>query len=429
MRVSRFRSIPRLPVLLVAVLLASSLGGVPAASASTAAGDDPAVITYWNGVAVATIVVDAGKANAEAFLWYAYVQAAVYNAVVGITGRYEPYKWNPEQPADASPQAAAATAAYRVLLTYFPGSQARLDTAYADSLAMIPDGAAKTRGIKFGERAAGRIIDIRANDGRFADVKFKMKPDPGVWRPTPPAMLPFLNPWMAKMKPWTLESHKQLRPGGPPAMTSDTYTSEFNEVKELGSLTSSSRTPEQTETARFFSDIAVGPLQGSLRDLVTRHGMDISDSARLFAAVDVSLADSTIAVWDSKLHYAFWRPITAIQRAKTDGNPDTVADPAWVPFLTTPPYPDYVSGLNGIFGATTHALTGVLGTHRIDLYITSAAAGVTRHYEWANDLNRDAIDARVWSGIHFRTADVRGNEMGRRVGDWAVGHYFQPVAG
>jgi len=415
-------------LLLAAALLATSLSGIATATASTRASDDPAVITFWNEVAVGTIVVDAGKANAEAFIWYAYTQAAVYNAVVGITGRYAPYRWAPQAPDDASPQAAAATAAYRVLLTYFPGSQTRLDTAYEDSLDQIPDGAAKTRGINFGERAAARIIDIRANDGRFADVKYKRKPGPGVWRPTPPGFVPFFDPWLGKMRPFTLDSNNQFQPGPPPAMTSHEYTAEFKEVKKLGAL-AGPRTPEQTETARFFSDIAIGPLQGSLRDLVTRMHMDISDSARLFAAVDVSLGDTAIATWNAKLHYGFWRPITAIQRAKTDGNPHTVADASWMPFLTTPPYPDYTSGLTSIMGAASRALTHVLGTNHIDLYITSAAAGVTRHYKRAGPLNADAIDARVWSGIHFRTADVLGNRLGKNVADWALDHNFQPLAG
>jgi hypothetical protein len=189
--------------------------------------------------------------------------------------------------------------------------------------------------------------------------------------------------------------------------------------------TGSLRTPEQTETALFFSDIAVGPLQASLRDLVTRHGLDISDSARLFAAVDMSIADAIGVSWDSKLHFGFWRPVTAIQLADDDGNPATIADPAWEPLIITPPYPDYTSGLNAVMGATSRSLTRVLGSRRIDLYITSAAAGVTRHYEFAGQLTRDAVDARVWSGIHFRPADVVGRAQGQQVGDWALDRYFK----
>ena len=412
----------------VAALLATTLAGVaPGGVRSGSPAADPAVITDWNAVAVATIVTDAGKANAEAFLWYAFEQAAVYNAVVGITGRYEPYKWHARGPKGASPQAAAATAAYRVLLTYFPASQARLDAAYAASLAQIPDGRAKQAGIRFGERAAARLVELRTDDGRFAPITFDVPPAPGVWRPTPPALAPFFDPWLARMRPLLLRSNSQFRPPAPPALTSRRYTREFDEVKTLGSKTGSLRTPQQTETALFFSDIAVVPIQTALRDLVTRHELDISDSARLFAAVDMSAADGIGVSWDSKLHFGYWRPITAIQLADDDGNPATIADPAWEPLIVTPPYPDYTSGLNANVGAVSRALTRVLGTRRIDLNITSAAAGVTRHYEFADQLTRDAVDARVWSGIHFRTADVVGRAQGKKVGDWALDHYFKPA--
>ena len=286
---------------------------------------------------------------------------------------------------------------------------------------------AKQRGIQFGERAAARIIKLRTGDGRFANLPFTVPPAAGVWRPTPPTFTPFFDTWLSQMRPLLLKSNSQFRPGPPPALTSDKYATEFNEVKKFGSFTGSKRTPKQTQTALFFSDIAVGPLQAALRDLVTRRHMDISDSARLFAATELSLADAAGVAWDSKFHFGFWRPISAIQLANTDGNPDTAADPDWQPLLTTPPYPEYVSGLTTVMGAASRALTRVLGTDRIDLRITSAAAGVTRHYEFAAELNRDAINARVWSGIHFRTSDVLGNNMGKKVGDWALDHYFQGI--
>lgn len=414
---------------LTAVILATSLIGVAAAGTTHRRGDDPGVIPFWNGVAVNVIVVDAGKANAEAFLWYAFTHAAIYNAVVGITDRYEPYKWGAEGPEDASPEAAAASAAYRLLLNYFPASQSRLDDAYEESLAGIPDGPAKMSGIHFGERAAARIINLRSDDGRFADVPFTKAPMPGVWRPTPPTFAPFFDPWLAKMEPLMLRTNRQFRPAPPPELTSNRYTKDFKEVKRLGPLTDSMRTPRQTETALFFSDIGVGPLQAALRDLVTRRYMNISDSARLFAAVDLSLADAAGVSWDSKLKFAYWRPITAIQLADTDSNPRTTPDPDWVSLITTPPYPDYTSGLSTVIGALTRSLSRVLGSRRIDLNITSAAAGVTRNYQFAWQLNQDVIDARVWAGVHFRTADVVGSHMGKKVGDFALDHYFGRTGG
>ncbi len=210
-------------------------------------------------------------------------------------------------------------------------------------------------------------------------------------------------------------------------MTSAAYAADFNEVKEVGSATSSVRTPEQTTTARFIAGITIPLVSSSLRDLATRHQLDISDSARLFAAVSMSAADGVITSWDSKFEYGLWRPLTAIQLADTDGNPDTAPDPDWLPLLPNPPYPDYTSGLNSIVGAVTRAMSGTLGLGggRIDVNVT--VAGVTRHYEFATQLNQDAVDARVWSGIHFRFADLAGIETGTQVGDWAVDNYFQPT--
>ena len=413
---------------LVAVaLLSASVGGVEASGSPPRAAADPKVVSDWNAVAFDTIIVDAGKANAEAFMWFAFEQAAVYNAVVGITRRYELYNWNARGPRGASPQAAAAVAAHDVLLEYFPASQGRLDTALAASLAEIPDGHAKKQGIRYGERAAERLIELRVDDGRFAPITFDVPPAPGVWRPTPPAFAPFFDPWIAQMRPLLLDSPSQFRPGPPPALTSQTYTEDFNEVKEVGSATSTVRTPEQTATALFIAPSTFQLVSSSLRDLAARHRLDISDSARLFAAVDMSAADAAITSWDSKLEFGYWRPVTAIQLADTDDNPQTLPDPGWLPLIATPPYPDYTSGLNTLVGAVTRALSGILelGGGRIDVNIT--VAGVTRHYEFATELNRDAIDARVWSGIHFRTADVVGIETGTQVGDWALDNYFQPT--
>jgi len=183
-----------------AALLSTSVGGFEASGSPPEAAADPKVVSDWNAVAFDTIIVDAGKMNAEAFMWFAFEQAAVYNAVVGITRRYELYNWNTRGPRGASPQAAAAVAAHDVLLEYFPASQGRLDAALAASLAEIPDGHAKKQGIRYGERAADRLIELREDDGRFAPVTFDVPPAPGVWRPTPPAFAPFFDPWIAQMR-------------------------------------------------------------------------------------------------------------------------------------------------------------------------------------------------------------------------------------
>jgi hypothetical protein len=407
-------------------------GGAAAASTPDPAAD-PAVIADWNATAVATIVTDAGKASIEAFIWYGFTQAAVYNAVVGITRRYELYQWDRRGPSRASPQAAAAAAAHRLLRHYFPASQARLDGAYAASLAPIPDGPAKQQGISYGQQAADRIIALRVDDGRNDETVVFALPvpaPPGRWRPTPPGNAGFFGAWLSQLKPLMRESPSQFRPAAPVALTSAKYAEEFDEVKRLGAKTGSERTQAQTDTALFVASVSIVPYQEALRELVTRRRLDISDSARLFAAVDMSIADTAIAVWDSKFHFGLWRPITAIRLADDDGNPSTVADTAWESLVVNPPYPDYVSGATGVAGALTGALTRVLDSTlgRIDLNITSPVNGLPmkRYYEFAADLNRDVIDARVWGGVHFRAADEVGNAMGKQVADQALDRYFRP---
>ncbi|HEY7735507.1 MAG TPA: vanadium-dependent haloperoxidase [Candidatus Limnocylindrales bacterium] len=410
---------------LAAVLTVAAMGLAGPVSAAPAA--NPAVINQWSAVAVATVTVDAGKANAEGFMWLGFTQAAVYNAVNGITGRYELYRWNPTRPAGASPQAAAAAAAYTILVNYFPTSKvSRLDPAYAASLAAIPNGQAKARGIRFGQRAAARIIALRTNDGRNAPITFDRPLGPGVWRPTATPPVPFFDPWLSQLRPLTLRSPDQFRPGPYPALGSARYARDFNEVKLLGSATSTARTPAQTQTALFVSGMTFSLVGGALGDYANRHGLGISARARLFAAVDMSVTDAVIASWDSKMHFGFWRPVTAIRLADTDGNDATAPDTGWNSLIPSPPYPDYTSGLNSVAAAATRAMTRVVGSSHVDLNVFSGATGTTRHYELASQVTTDAVNARVWSGIHFRFADDAGRTQGHRVADWALDHYFQP---
>jgi len=421
------------------MLTATLVAATPVAGAQPPAAANPAVITTWNAMAVTTIAGPAptgvGKANAEAFLYYAFVHAAVYNAVVGITGEYELYDWNARAPKGASPEAAAAAAAHRVLMTYFGGTPtvaANLDAALATSLGQIPDGVPKDHGIRYGERAADHIVALRASDGRNAPITYTVPiPTPaGVWRPTPPGNAPFFNPWMGQVDPLVIDSPGQFDPGPPPAIGTALYRAEFEEVRDWGVKTGSLRSDlpgGETETALFFSDIAIGPLQAGLRDLVTRRVLDISDSARLFAAVDMSIADAVIGAWHGKLAYAWWRPITAIREADTDEDLATTGVPGWEPLITTPPYPDWPSGLCNVTGAITTALSRLNAGGNVDLNVTSATAMVTRHYDSAAVMQQDCIDARVWSGIHFRTADIVAAQMGTQVANWALDHHFAPM--
>jgi hypothetical protein len=419
-----------------AALLASGQQGGAATGAQTPRAkachpaDDAGVIADWNHTAVDTLITDAVRSPAESYVYFGFTHAAMHNAVNGITREYKLYKWSKHGPRCASPEAAAASAAYHLLYNYFssvPAAKTRLDAAYAASLNGISDGWAEDAGVEYGERAAQRIIDLRANDGRYAPLAFTKPPGPGVWRPTSDPPVPFSTPWLSQMKPMVMKDSDQFRPGPPPALESARYAREYNEVKDLGAEPGSTRSPEQTTTAKFFSDIGVGGLQAGLRDLADRHGMNISDSARLFAVANVAACDAFVAAWDAKFHYGFWRPITAIRLADTDGNDATDPDTSWTSLIPAPPYPDYTSGLNSAVGSVSRAVARVLGTNKIDLFLTSAAAAETRHYRYAGPINHAAIDARVWSGLHFRTADVVGNHVAQRIATLVFRTEFRPA--
>jgi hypothetical protein len=259
-------------------------------------------------------------------------------------------------------------------------------------------------------------------------VLFTKPPAPGVWRPTPPAFAPMAVPWLGGVTPLLVRSATQFAPPPPPALTSERYTRDFAEVKAVGSATSTVRTAEQTATALFFSGNAGVQMNAALRDQATKRGLDIVDSARMFAAETMTANDAIITTWRAKLFYGIWRPSTAIQLADTDGNPATTADPAWIPLLVNPPYPDYVSGYNALAASITRALEDLFGPRHLDITLTSTAVpGAVRHYDTGRAVRADVVNARVWLGIHFRFADVGGRNLGVNLADWTLGHYFQPV--
>ncbi len=425
--------IRRWPALGAAVVFVTALAAAPAAGAATltrAPAGDPAVVSDWNAIAVTTLVGDTTKQLAEDILYMGFVQAAVYNAVVGVDGRYAPYRFHSRAPRGTSAQAAAVAAAHQVLVTYVPSARTTLDADYTSSLAQLPDGTAKVRGIAFGTRAADSLIRLRAHDGRNAPVSFNRPPAPGVWRPTPPAFLPMSVPWLAFVTPLLVRSATQFAPPPPPTLTSARYTRDFNEVKALGSATSTTRTPAQTSTALFFSGNALVQYNAALRDQVTVRHLDIVDAARMFAAIDMSQADMQISVWRAKYVYGLWRPITAINLADTDGNPATVPDPAWKPLAATPNYPEYPSGYNGFNATVTYGLEDLFQTRDVQMtLISTAVPGVQRHYESGSALRRAVVNARIWLGFHFRTADTAARDMGSRLVPWTLDHYFQRIHG
>lgn len=401
---------------------------------------DASVVSAWNDIAIQTLTGDTTvpvKAPIEGYLYTAFMHAAVYNAVVGIEGRYEPYRFCRHAPRHASSEAAAVAAAYTVLLNYSSAKKTFLDGEYAKSLATIRDGKAKTDGIAFGKLAAADVIAKRVGDRRNdPGVQFNPpKPEAaGVWRPTLPSAARFSAPWLGFVKPLLLRSGAQFDPGPPPSLTSRRYAKDFNEVKDYGSAgPTTKRTPEMTANGLFYAGNPIVQLTRALRDQAAKRHLDIVDSARMFAAVHMSLADASIAVWYTKFTYGLWRPVTAIQLADTDGNGRTEADPTWVPAvistptLETPPYPDYVSGYNGIMGAFSQALEDALGTRHLQLVLTSTAAAGSRTYDSGDAVRQDVIDARVWLGIHFRFADTSAARLGQQVAHYGLEHNFQPV--
>jgi hypothetical protein len=418
-----------LAALTAAVLLAALTSGTAAAATpTTMAAGDPTVITDWNELAVTTLVGDTTKQGTETILYMGFVQAAVYDAVVGVDGRYAPYQFHAHAPRGTSAEAAAVAAAHKVLVTYVPSAQATLEAANALSLAQLPDGKAKTQGIAFGTRAADNLIRLRSDDGRNAPILFTQPPAPGVWRPTPPAFAPMVTPWMGFVTPLLVRSATQFAPPAPPELTSALYTRDFNEVKAFGSATSTVRTAAQKDTAVFFSGNPLVGFNAALRDQVVVRDLDIVDAARMFAAVDMSIADAIISVWNAKYHYGSWRPITAINLADTDGNPATDPDPSWVPLITTPAYPEYPSGYNGFVAAASRGLEDVFQTRHLQLTLTSTAApNLPRQYDSGSALRQDVVNARMWLGIHFRFGDTAARDMGVRLADWTLDHYFQPV--
>jgi hypothetical protein len=390
--------------------------------------ENASVVADWNAIGVTTLTGDTSRVVQEQILYMAFMHAAMYDAVVGVEGGYQPYLFDDTAPDGTSATAAAAAAAHKILETYEPYAQTALDADLAASLAGIPDGTATSNGIAFGEHVAQELIDVRANDGRNAPVFFTKPPAPGVWRPTPPAFAPMAVPWLGAVTPLLVNSATQFAPPPPPGLTSARYTRDFAEVKAVGSASSTVRTPDQTAIARFFSGTPVVQFNRAMRDEAASRGLNIVQAARMFAAVDMSVADALITAWRAKLFYGIWRPSTAIQLADTDGNPDTTADPSWTPLIVNPPYPDYISGYNSYAGSFSEAMAQLFGDHNLNLnLISTAVPNVVRHYDTGQALREDVVNARVWLGIHFRFADVAARNVGVSLANWTLDHYFQPI--
>ena len=382
-------------------------------------------VTDWNNHATTAIVTNARQLPQVSPLSYAMVQGAVYDAVNAIDRRHQPYLVMPAANPWDSKDAAAAAAAFRLLVALFPAQLATLQPLYDASLAAVPDGPAKAGGIAAGEEAAAAMLAARANDGRGDPFDVMIGSEPGEWRPTPPAFLLDPAPWIGNVLPFIVPSVDMLRSDGPNPLTSAAYAEDFNEVKEVGSLTSTTRTPDQTDAALFWQTNGPGLWNGVMNTLAIRRGLDSADSARLFAMANLAMADGAIGCWDDKHYWNFWRPVTAIREAASDGNPATEADLTWTPLFATPPFPDHPSAHSCMSSALVHTLHDFFGTDKVAFSAFSTNSRTTRSFDRFSDATKEIIDARVWGGIHFRTADLQGAVLGKKVAHYLRKHYFQ----
>ena len=440
----------------VATLLAATVilgtapvvGATPPATQCAPAAAYPAATTpvaFWSTEARCAIV-PAGpngvfglenfgtKFPGEAAVYMGIVHVAIFDAAVAVEGGYRPYVPTPAAPADTSEAAAIATAAYDTLTGLQPqlgANQAILDGDYAAYLAAIPDGAPKQDGITIGSAAAQGVLATRTNDGRgcstsLADLGLPA-PAAGVWQPGPGAVLGLCLPGM---RPLALEGASQFRPGGPNALTSQAYADDLNQVKALGRVDSASRTPAQTNEARFWTDHDLRQWNDGLLRLAATNHLGLVQTARMLAMAHVAGGDAMIACFDAKYHYWFWRPYQAIPGAAIDGNPATVADPTWTPLGTTPNFPEYPSAHACHSSAVVAALDAFFGTDKVTFTLDSRAPGVTtrtRTYARLHDVVKDVDWARVLVGFHFRNSDLQGTTVGRAVGRYVAEHEFQPA--
>lgn len=416
--------------LVLAISVAAVVASGGAAKSGThlqASGAPDTYVTSWDAVGTQAFTA-AALTPPEGHTIFAYVAIAVYDSVMAIEGGYEPFAIDVHVD-DASPQAAVAAAAHYTLAHYLPAqAPAILDPAYVTSLATIPDGQAKTNGIAVGESVARLLIARRSGDGFRAPVTYTppSPPIPGVWIPT--AATPPIGPYLGLMRPFSLDSADQFRPGGPPPLESKKWAREYNEVKEIGSSTTPTtiRTPAQTLAARFWAEPPVQQARGAVRKFILDHQLDVADAARFMAMIQVTYADALIACFDAKYHYAFWRPITAIRAGGTDGNDATVGDPTWSPLLPgTPNHPEYPSAHSCVTPAAGIVIAEFLGTPEIDFTIPSLTGLGDRHYSRAKDLEYEVANARIWGGIHFRSAVEDGVEIGKKTAHQVLAHHFK----
>jgi hypothetical protein len=387
------------------------------------------VVTDWNAIALNTSAA-AGNGPAPQARVASIVHAAIFDSVNAIEPRYSVYMVSPPVTLPASSEAAAAAAAHSVLVRLFPAAKPSLDNLYAASLAQIADGDAKANGIAVGEFVAAEMVALRSNDGS-APQPYTLPPAGlGIWRPTAPT--PPVSSWLGRMTPFLLESATQFHVPPPPPLTSVEYAQDVNEVKLYGRASGSLRTDEQTEVARFW--IESGALQWNriARAMAAERQTTLAENARLFALLNMAFSDSSVVVFETKYRFLFWRPIHAIRENDgttqyDDGNPETIPDPTFTPLMPTPNHPEYLSGHCISSATAAEVLTEVFGEHAAFTTTSTTLPGVVRSYQSLGDAAREVVDARVFAGFHFRGTCVISNEIGRKIGKYAMKNYLRPL--
>jgi hypothetical protein len=389
------------------------------------------IIVAWNQSANGALSADGPQtANNPVVMArsLAMMHVAMFDAIDACDPRYRHFTGAsaPAPAPGASAQAAAHAAARTVLTALHPRQHAMIDKHYAEAIAELPDDAGKAAGIALGEQSARLILGARQNDGTFdtADA-YRPYTTPGTYVPTG---LPVISN-VAMRKPFALQSVTQFRPGPPPALTSATWARDFNETKEWGSASSTRRSTQQTETARFWEQLGTPAWNQIARHLADRQPMALPERARVFAQLNIAMFDAYLAVFDTKYHYNFWRPVTAIRNGDRDGNDATERDPGWRPLIDTPPHPEYPCAhctADGAAGAVMKAAFGA-GTLPPFTVIFPAMPGVKRDYSSIRQLQEEVAMARIWGGVHYRTSNEVGEILGTKVGDHVLATTFREI--
>jgi len=391
------------------------------------------VVLEWNQLALAASVTASQGPNPQTRTM-AVVHVAIHDAINSITGEYETYLSLGRSPVGASPEAAAIAAAHRALVTLFPsqaGGPTGLDTQFASSLAA--HGLSTTDpGVAWGDAIGAAMVALRAADGA-AQAQFPYAApgagDKGVWVAIG-AAAPVLPGW-GKVTTWVLRSASQFQPDEPPALDSRRYARDYNEVKDFGALNSTARSSDQTEIARFWLATPSAIWNTVARQVIDGRGLDLSSSARAFALMYLSAADAGIACWSAKFSYNFWRPFTAIRNGEADDNDQTVGDPGWSPLFTTPQHPEYPSGHSTNSGAMAAALTLLFGDDPGVSFVSTSPTNplFVRHWTRFSDGVDEVIDARIYSGFHYRNTDEIGAKLGKKVARFVINHALREKRG